>query len=472
MTYRSGRPLLRPLFALLMMCATVSAQPALAQGPSASTTLDAVERRAVVDQIARLLEEHYVYPDVGVSSGAHLRARLAAGAFDGMSDPRTYADALTSELQSVNHDKHMRVRLRPPRDASREEADPGAAVSRQLREMRGRNFGFERVEHLDGNVGYLDLRYFAPPELARGMATATMQLLSNSDAIVIDLRRNDGGSPELVQLLCSYFFDTRTHLNSLYWRRGDRTQEFWTLDDLPGRRMPRVPLFVLTSSGTFSGAEEFSYNMQTRHRATLIGETTGGGANPGDEMAVNERFAIFVPTGRAINPVTGTSWEGVGVKPDVAVDASAALDSALVRARAAARAFASAEIARETTAREVLTRRLAEARTLIGRRQLPAAEKMAAEALSTALAEHAVDERIINLLGYRELRAGMKALAIVIFKANVAAFPASANTHDSLGEAYMEHGDRELAIRSYRRSLELDPGNANARAMLEKLGSR
>jgi tetratricopeptide (TPR) repeat protein len=455
-----------------MMCATVSAQPALAQGPSASTTLDAVERRAVVDQIARLLDEHYVFPDVGVRSGAHLRARLAAGAFDAMVDPQIYADALTSELQSVNHDKHMRVRLRPPRDASQAEADPGAAVSRQLREMQGRNFGFERVEHLEGNVGYLDLRYFAPPELARGMATATMQLLSNSDAIIIDLRRNDGGSPELVQLLCSYFFDTRTHLNSLYWRRGDRTQEFWTLDDLSGRRMPRVPLFVLTSSGTFSGAEEFSYNMQTRHRATLIGETTGGGANPGDEMPVNDRFAIFVPTGRAINPVTGTSWEGVGVKPDVAVDASAALDSALVRARAAARAYASAEIARETTARELLARRLAEARTLIGRQQLPAAEKMAGEALSTSLAENAVDERIINLLGYRELRAGEKVLAIAIFKANVAAFPTSANTHDSLGEAYTENGDRELATQSYRRSLEFDPGNANARAMLERLGSR
>jgi tetratricopeptide (TPR) repeat protein len=462
----------KPLFNLLVLCAAVSARPAVGQVSSPSATVDATERRAVVEQIARLLEENYVFPDVAARNGAQLNARLAAGAFDDMTDPQAYAEALTRELQSVNRDKHMRVRLRPAYPASGAQADPGAAVAQQLREMRSRNFGFERVEHLDGNVGYLDLRYFAPPELAREMATAAMQFLSNSDAIIVDLRRNTGGSPELVQLLCSYFFDERTHLNSLYWRRGDRTQEFWTIDDLPGRRLPRVPLFVLTSGGTFSGAEEFTYNMQTRHRATIIGETTGGGANPGGEMPVNDRFVIFVPTGRAINPVTGTNWEGVGVKPDVVVSASAALDTALVRARAAARAYADAEVAREASIREALMRRLAEARTLIERRQITAAETIVSEALSRALSEHAIDERMINLLGYRQLQADEKALAIAIFKANVAAFPESANTYDSLGEAYMENGDRELAIQNYRRSLELDPNNANARTMLERLGSR
>lgn len=453
--------------AVLLLGAAVSARPASAQDPRPST-LDANERRSVVDHIAQLLNENYVFPDVALKSGAHLKAKLAAGAFDDIVDARTYAEALTRELQAVNHDRHMRVRVRSFQDGSAHR-DHGAAAARQLRDMRSRNFGFESVEHLDGNIGYLDLRYFAPPSLAREMAVAAMQLLSNSDAIIIDLRNNDGGSPDMVQLLSSYFFDTRTHLNSLYWRRGDRTQEFWTLDDLPGRRLPRVPLFVITSNATFSGAEEFTYNMQTRDRATIIGETTGGGANPGGMMSVGTRFEMFVPTGRAVNPVTGTNWEGVGVKPDVVVAAAAALDSAMVRARAAARVYADAGVARDAASREGMTRRLAEATTLVERQQIAAAERLVADALSQAITDHTVDEGTVNAMGYDYLRTGDTALAVAIFKANVAAFPGSANTYDSLGEAYMVNGDRELAIQNYRKSLELDPNNANARTMLEKL---
>ncbi|MCA1792094.1 MAG: tetratricopeptide repeat protein [Thioalkalivibrio sp.] len=296
-----------------------------------------------------------------------------------------------------------------------------------------------------------------------------MQLLSNADAIIVDLRNNDGGSPEMVQLLSSYFFDTRTHLNSLYWRRGDRTQEFWTLDHVPGRRLPRVPLLVITSNATFSGAEEFTYNMQTRDRATIIGETTGGGANPGGMMPVGTRFGIFVPTGRAVNPVTGTNWEGVGVRPDLVVAAAVALDSALLRARAAARGYADAEVARDDANREGMARRLAEAGTLVARQQIVAAERVVVEALSQAITDHTVDEGTINAMGYDYLRTGDTVLAVAIFKANVAAFPESANSYDSLGEALMVNGDRESAIRNYRRSLELDPNNANARTMLGRL---
>lgn len=475
MSHASARPtVFHSLFAALTLCASLSslsAGPALAQ--VASPPVDAAERRAVVEQISRLLEAQYVFPEVAARSGAQLKQRLAAGAFDQLSDPRAFAGALTSELQGTTHDRHMRVRVRAPAPgSSRGQHDGGAAWSRQLRDMRGRNFGFERVEHLEGNVGYLDLRYFAPPQLARAIATSAMELLSRSDAIIIDLRNNTGGSPEMVQLLCSYFFGTRTHLNSLHWREGDRTEEFWTLDDLPGQRMPRVPLFVLTSARTFSGGEEFTYDMLTRNRATIIGETTGGGANPGDEMPVNERFAIFVPTGRAINPVTGTNWEGVGVKPHLAVEASAALDSALVRARTAARAYADAEVSRETESRAAMMRRLAEAKTLIERQQVAAAERAVTDALAQGLADQVVNEGIVNSMGYHHLQAGEKALAIAIFKANVSAFPESPNTYDSLGEAYMVNGDRELAIANYRRSLELDPRNDNARTMLERLAAR
>src|SRR5262249_7175677 len=162
---------------------------------------------------------------------------------------------------------------------------------------------------------------------AAGPAAAAMNFLANTDALIVDVRRNGGGSPHGVALLCSYFFDeTPVHLNSLYWRKGDRTEEFWTRKDVAGKRYTGTPIYVLTSGRTFSAAGEFTDNLQTRKRAAVVGETTGGGAHPGGMRWINEHFIMFVPSGRAINPVTKTNWEGTGVEPDVAVDADRALE--------------------------------------------------------------------------------------------------------------------------------------------------
>jgi C-terminal processing protease CtpA/Prc len=155
-----------------------------------------------------------------------------------------------------------------------------------------------------------------------------MAFLANVDALVVDLRRNGGGDPSMIQFLPSYFFAERTHLNSFEWRGREGLEEFWTFEDVPGKRLVDVPIFVLTSSSTFSAAEEFTYNLKNLERATIVGATTGGGAHPGDSHAIAGLLSVFIPQGRAINPITKTNWEGTGVEPHLEVPAEQALDAA------------------------------------------------------------------------------------------------------------------------------------------------
>lgn len=175
----------------------------------------------------------------------------------------------------------------------------------------------------------MDFRNFYPSQYSKNVVASVMGFLANCDAIIIDLRQNGGGDPDGVRLICSYFFDSNpVHLNDLYYRPEDKTEEYWTLKEVDGKRMPDVDVYVLTSNYTFSGAEEFTYNLKNLKRATIVGETTGGGAHPGGIMAVNNNFVMFVPNGRAINPITKTNWEGTGVTPDVEVSADKALETA------------------------------------------------------------------------------------------------------------------------------------------------
>jgi C-terminal processing protease CtpA/Prc len=195
------------------------------------------------------------------------------------------------------------------------------------KQMQRDNYGFKEIKILDGNVGYLDLRAFMNAGEAGETATAAMNMLQNAEAIIFDLRSNGGGDPGMIQLLTSYLYGNNDwiHLNNFYFRPSDDTTQTWTLPYVPGARNPDAEVFVLTSSYTFSAAEEFTYNLKNLERATIVGETTGGGAHPGGTRPIGERFVAFVPVGRAINPVTNTNWEGTGVSPHVSVPKEKAL---------------------------------------------------------------------------------------------------------------------------------------------------
>jgi C-terminal processing protease CtpA/Prc len=241
-------------------------------------------------------------------------------------------------MQAYTHDRHMRVHYRyeplpaPSADGPRG-PDPGER-RRRLEGERLRNFGFERVQRLAGNVGYLDLRMFSSFPEAQATAVAAMNFLANADAVIIDMRRNGGGDPMLLQTVLTYFVapDERLHINDFYEREGDRTVQFWSAAQVPGPRLNGKPLYVLTSGNTGSCAEEFAYDVQTHKLGTLYGATTAGAANPGGMVRLSDHLAAFIATGRAVNPVTKTNWEGVGVKPDVDVPPADALREAHVAA--------------------------------------------------------------------------------------------------------------------------------------------
>jgi retinol-binding protein 3 len=312
-----------------------SGHAAYAQGLQPETAIDAATRTEVIEAILKKLNDFYVFPEVAKKMEAAIRERLQKKEYDQITSGMELAATLTRHLQDVSHDKHLRVsysREPLPKDDGR--TGPTPEERERFRSMlSAQNFGFEKVERLTGNIGYLDLRGFAPPEFAAETAVAAMNFLANTEALIIDLRRNGGGDPAMVALLSSYLFGTEpVHLNDLYWRADDSTRQWWTLPYVPGRRYLGKDVYVLTSKRTFSAAEEFTYNLKNLKRATIIGETTGGGAHPGGGQRVTDHFGVWVPTGRAINPYSKTNWEGTGVKPDTDVAADQALKTAHIAA--------------------------------------------------------------------------------------------------------------------------------------------
>lgn len=292
------------------------------------------QKEAVIDSISRLLNENYIFPEKAKEMTTFLRQKYVDKKYDNISDPLQFSAQLTSDLQSISHDLHINVRFDPQmmneiRMSHTSEDSLHFVDLMNQREAR-ENFGFAEVKILSDGVGYLKLTGFSGSDLAGEAATAAMNFLSRSEALIIDLRQNGGGSPDMIQLLTSYLFPqgSRIHLNDFYYRPTDDTQQRWTFPYVSGKRMPEAEVYVLTSSRTFSAAEEFTYNLKNLKRATIIGETTGGGAHPGDFMIAGEGFGIFVPSGRAINPITKTNWEGTGVTPNVVTSAEKALDEA------------------------------------------------------------------------------------------------------------------------------------------------
>ena len=288
-------------------------------------------RKELVEAVASAVADGYVYPELGRKMADAVREKLKVGDYDKVDNDVALARRLTDDMREISKDRHLGVRPEP----AHAEGPDGPSVQ----EIAGDNYAFRKVELLPGNIGYIRFDAFVDNEAAYETASAAMAFVAHCDALIFDLRHNGGGSPESIRYITSYLFDKRTHLNDMIDRDGKIVEEFWTLDTVPGRRLaPDLPVYVLTSRYTFSGAEEFCYNLQNLKRATLVGETTGGGAHPVRGVRVNERIVVGVPYMRACNPISKKNWEGTGVQPDVKTSSDEALDRAVELARKASAA--------------------------------------------------------------------------------------------------------------------------------------
>lgn len=314
--------------------------------------LPAGERGRLIREMGRRLEAHYVFPEVGARMAASLREHASGGDYDGVATAADFARIVTGHLRDVSHDRHAMLEWKSPGGPK----TPDDERWDRLDELHRRTAGFGVVERLPGNVAHLVIDAFEPIPGARDAVTRHLSEVADADAVIVDLRENSGGDPATVALVASYLFDAApVHLNDMWWRDGGGTDAFWTLRDVPGKRFGAVkPVFVLTSRETFSAAEELAYDLQCLHRALVVGETTKGGAHPVAPQRLSPELTLRVPTGRAINPISKTNWEGTGVTPDVPVAASAALREAHARALRAILAAPGTSPGRRPAARAAL----------------------------------------------------------------------------------------------------------------------
>ena len=303
-------------------------------GEQPDTSIDAATRNRVVEAVLQRLYEGYVFPDKAAEMAQAVRAQVKRGAYSRIVSARGFADTLTRDLRAVSHDLHLEVVYQREVRDEVPDAEPSPQERRERRAFGRRvNFGLERVERMSGNVGYLEIRSFGFDAAdVDSTLTAAMNFLAHTDALIVDVRRNGGGEPSMVAAVCSYLLPANTLINKFYWRPQRRWDEFRTGPVLGRHYGLTRPVYVLTSDQTFSGAEEFAYDVQTQKRGQVVGDTTGGGAHPGGLRRVTDHFGVWIPSGRAVNPITGTNWEGTGVRPDIPVPADAALRTAHLRA--------------------------------------------------------------------------------------------------------------------------------------------
>jgi hypothetical protein len=314
------------LVALNVFPASIDHASAQLQAGVGDASLDAAERQRVLDRVIADLKRYYFDREVAQKTSDALLAHGKRGDDNAMVEGGTFADLLTRQMREVSRDMHLMVEYSPQKLPEQPPAQSPEDVARYRKFVEQNNCFFRKVEILPHNIGYLKLDFFPDTSICKSTATTAMTSLNNVDAIIFDLRDNTGGFPSMVSLIASYLFD---HPEYMYSPRGAPTEDSWTISPVPVNRLADKPVYVLTSASTWSGAEQFSYDLKMLRRATLVGETTRGGAHAGVFHRIDDHFGVGIPEEKAINPFAKADWEETGVEPAVHVKAEVALETAV-----------------------------------------------------------------------------------------------------------------------------------------------
>lgn len=290
------------------------------------------EKAKIIDTIITTVNSTYIFPDIALQVEKAIRTHQKKGEYNKITSSKEFADTISNQLVQISNDKHLRILFSydtVPQKTEKESPLPDFIKTFAIEH----NYGFNKIDILEGNIGYLNILGFFPFDEATNKAISSLDFLSNTQALIVDLRENTGGVGTLANFILSYFYDQRpVHFLDVTFRKENRVEQSWSCFYVPGKRFIDKPIYVLTSSGTFSAGEAFAYILQSSKRATIIGEVTGGGANVGDLIRINDHFVMNLPVGRPVSPITKNNWEGTGVKPDIEVTKENALITAQIAA--------------------------------------------------------------------------------------------------------------------------------------------
>jgi tetratricopeptide (TPR) repeat protein len=460
------RSMKNALFLGIVFSALVMGRPVFSSAQQHQDLADKTYKDGVLRKVADTVESKYVLADKAKGFADEFRAKCASGAYIALTDAKEFAEQITADLIAITRDKHLNFRVMVPSDIGETAQGSLHHPLRYYRLRAKENVGFYKLEWIEPKIGYIDLRRFYSFDQAKDMALAAMKFLANAQAIIIDVRENGGGSGDY---LSSYFLPYPTQLSGSYSRQSGSLTELWTRRDIGMEPRLDVPLFILTGPNTFSASEYFAYDMQSRKRATLVGEPTKGGAHSVDVFGIDGQFEFYISTERAVSPVTGGNWEGAGVIPDIRVPVATALDAAVVEAKKAAEAFGRGHD-------EALKKAVGEMQALADNAAGLYREgkgQAAAAALNSLFEivrrEGLISEFFIMVFAYHFQSPQDEQMLFALLEKNVEFYPESISANEQLAHVHASRGKKELALKYFRKVLELDPGNRNAANKVKEL---
>jgi hypothetical protein len=414
-----------------------------------------------VDSIAKLVEANYISKDIGKNTSHYIKQRQQKGAYDGLSYKKL-AKRLTKDLRTISEDLHMSAFY-----SEFEETPNENILSTKLNEYgENSNYGYVETKIYKNNTGYLKIGHFTQPQFfqeAKESVDLSMSILKNTNALIIDVRDNPGGFEEIVAYFMSYFFDEEPiYLQEYYARYLDRKRSISTTNQIPGKRLPEIPIYILVDNKTASAGESLAYMMKHLKRATIIGETTSGAGNGSTYFRVSNEFMVQIATWETINSITKSSWEKVGVVPNIKVKSNKALNLALELAEVSGVAYKSKLVDSYKTYLSDMDKALEE---------FPnnSSTEILIKSITDCAKNGLITESGINTMGYHFLMQEQNpTMAEVIFEANTILFPKSANVYDSYAETLALNGKLEASISNYEKAVKIGIENEDSNLNLFK----